>query len=243
MACGEEPVVGPALLEGIPAGEGYDGRRRSHGLRPPVQTPHHGECNEYHGCRDYGMCEPHEPHQGVGRGRDDESRGHEALDVAVVGDESVDELADGIGEEECRADDSQLRCVQGPAVENGFLHDVETGAADVVEAVSERCGDECLQAQAAVVLVARCFVLLPGRSRRADAVEFRNTAHGVSRAVRASGGRRSAVRGGRSGSWWRPYRPVSRTPRPGRPLPRHRRKARRSGRATGSSPTVSSRRR
>jgi len=163
--------------------------------------------------------------------------------VAVVGDESVDELADGIGEEECRSDDSQLRCVQRPAVENGLLHDVETGAADVVETVSERCGDECLQAQTSVVLVARRLVLLPGRGRRADAVEFRNTAHGVSRAVRASGGRRSAVRAGRSGSAWRPCRPVFRTPRPGRPLLRHRRKARRSGRATGSSPTVSSRRR
>lgn len=36
-------------------------------------------------------------HQRVCRGRNDETRGHEAFDVAVIGDESVDELADGIG--------------------------------------------------------------------------------------------------------------------------------------------------
>ena len=93
------------------------------------------------------MRQPQQSHQGVHRRREDESRGHEAFDVAVVGNESVYEFPDGIGEQECRSDHSQLRSIQRSAVENGFLHDIETRAADIVETVSERRRRECLQCQ------------------------------------------------------------------------------------------------
>ena len=93
------------------------------------------------------MRQPQQSHQGVHRRREDESRGHEAFDVAVVGNESVYEFPDGIGEQECRSDDPQLGCIQRSAVENGFLHDIETRAADIVETVSERRRRECLQCQ------------------------------------------------------------------------------------------------
>ena len=43
VACREKTVIGSPLLERIPAREGDDCGRRTHGLRPPVQTPHHGE--------------------------------------------------------------------------------------------------------------------------------------------------------------------------------------------------------
>ena len=46
------------------------------------------------------MRQPQQSHQGVCGCRDDESRGHEAFDVAVVGNESVYEFPDGIGEQE-----------------------------------------------------------------------------------------------------------------------------------------------
>ena len=180
------------------------------------------------------MRQSQQSHQGVHRRREDESRGHEAFDVAVVGNESVYEFPDGIGEQECRSDHSQLRSIQRSAVENGFLHDIETRAADIVETVPERRRRECLQTQAAVVFRARVGIHLAGRGRGTDAVEFREAVHGVSRGVRASGDRRSAVRDGRSGSWWHPYRRVFRRRRRDRLRRRHRRRDLRRATATGS---------
>ena len=72
---------------------------------------------------------------------------HEALDVAVVGEKAVDEFADGIGEQQRRTDDTQLRGVERPAFENRFLDHVETRAADVIETVTDRTGDETLEAE------------------------------------------------------------------------------------------------
>ena len=59
-------------------------------------SPHYGEGDEDDGRGDDRLGEAQYAHQRVCRGRNDETRGHEAFDVAVIGDESVDELADGI---------------------------------------------------------------------------------------------------------------------------------------------------
>jgi len=65
----------------------------------------------------------------------------------VVGEESVDEFADGVGEQQRRTDDAQLRGVQRPAFEDGLFHHVETRAADVIETVADGAGDEALPAE------------------------------------------------------------------------------------------------
>ena len=91
------------------------------------------------------MRDAERSHEHVRHGRYDQSCGHETLDVAVVCDESVHELPDGVCEQEGRADHPDLRGVERAAVEDGFLHDVERRPAHVIETVSERCGDECLQ--------------------------------------------------------------------------------------------------
>ena len=85
--------------------------------------------------------------QQVGDRRYRKTRGHEAFDVAVVGEESVDEFADGVGEQQRRTDDAQLRGVQRPAFEDGLFHHVETRAADVIETVADGAGDEALPAE------------------------------------------------------------------------------------------------
>ena len=61
------------------------------------------------------------PMKALAKSRYDKAGGHEALDVAVVGDEPVDKLAYGVGEEECRTDDTELCGVEGTAVDNRFF--------------------------------------------------------------------------------------------------------------------------
>lgn len=60
-------------------------------------------------------------------------------------------LPAGVCEQQRRADDSELRRVEQSAVENRFLHHVKARAADVIETVTERGGDERLHRQTAVV--------------------------------------------------------------------------------------------
>ncbi len=72
-------------------------------------------------CGNYGMRQPQQSHQSVHRRREDESRRHEPFDVAVVGNESVYEFPDGIGEQEYRSDDTQLGCIERPLSRMGFF--------------------------------------------------------------------------------------------------------------------------
>ena len=125
---------------------------RSHGLCPAVDPPHHGERRRISLPWELRNAPaPARPIRAFTAAERMSPGGHEAFDVAVVGNESVYEFPDGIGEQERRSDHSQLRSIQRSAVENGFLHDIETRAADIVETVSERRRRECLQTQAAVV--------------------------------------------------------------------------------------------
>ena len=178
VAGAEKSVVGAALAQRVPAREGDDRRGRAHRLRPPVDTPHHGEGDEKRHIADHAPAvgEAQRPDQQVGDGRDAQSRGHETLDVAVVGEESVDELADGVGEQQRRADDAQLRGVERPAFEDRLLDHIEARAADVIEAVTDRAGDEALETQLLVEFHACCVVAREGLRRLAFAEE-REYAH------------------------------------------------------------------
>ena len=180
VAGAEKPVVSAALAQGIPARQGDDRRRRAHRLRPSVDAPHYGEGDEerhvaYH-ARAIG--EAQRPDQQVGDGRDAESRSHETLDVAVVGDESVDEFADGVGEQQRRADDAQLCGVERPAFEDRFLDHIQARATDVIKAIADRTGDEALEAELLVKFHKR-FVIAPERSRRPAFTEEREWVHSV----------------------------------------------------------------
>ena len=176
MAGAEKSVVGAALAQRVPAREGDDRRGRAHRLRPPVDAPHHGEGDEERHVADQAPAvgEAQRPDQQVGDGRDAQSRGHETLDVAVVGEESVDELADGVGEQQRRADDAQLRGVESPAFEDRLLDHIEARAADVIEAVTDRAGDEALETQLLVEFHARRVVARERRRRPAFAKVGKN---------------------------------------------------------------------
>ena len=173
VAGAEKSVVGAALAQRIPTRKGDDRRGRAHRLRPPVDAPHHGEGHEERHVADHAPAvgEAQRPDQQVGDGRDAQSRGHETLDVAVVGEESVDEFADGVDEQQRRADDAQLRGVERPAFEDRLLDHVEARAADVIEAVTDRAGDEALETQLLVEFHAHRVVAREGRRRRAFAKE------------------------------------------------------------------------
>lgn len=149
VAGAEESVVGAPLAERVPPREGDDGRGRAHRLAPAVDAPHDGEGDEQHHVADdaASVGQAEDADQQVGDRRYRKTRGHEAFDVAVVGEESVDEFADGVGEQQRRTDDAQLRGVQRPAFEDGLFHHVETRAADVIETVADGAGDEALPAE------------------------------------------------------------------------------------------------
>ena len=180
VAGAEKTVVSAAFAQGIPPRQRDDRRRCAHRLRPSVDAPHHGEGDEQrHVARQARAArESQHPDQQVGDGRDAQSGRHEALDVAVVGEKAVDEFADGIGEQQRRTDDTQLRGVKRPAFENRFLDHVETRAADVIETVTDRTGDETLEAEFPIQFHARRVVSREGCRRRAFSKE-RERVHSV----------------------------------------------------------------
>ena len=180
VAGAEKTVVSAAFAQGIPPRQRDDRRRCAHRLRPSVDAPHHGEGDEQrHVARQARAArESQHPDQQVGDGRDAQSGRHEALDVAVVGEKAVDEFAYGIGEQQRRTDDTQLRGVERPAFENRFLDHVETRAADVIETVTDRTGDETLEAEFPIQFHARRVVSREGCRRRAFSKE-RERVHSV----------------------------------------------------------------
>ena len=167
MAGAEESVVGAPLAERVPPREGDDGRGRAHRLAPAVDAPHDGEGDEQHHVADDSAAvgEAEDADQQVGHCRYRKTRGHEAFDVAVVGEKSVDEFADGVGEQQRRTDDTQLRGVERPAFENRILDHVETRAADVIETVTDRTGDESLDAEFPIQFYHGVVVLRQARRR------------------------------------------------------------------------------
>ena len=152
VAGAEKPVIGAADAQREPAREGDDGRRGAHRLCPAVESPHHGKGREegHVAHESAAVGKTQHPDQQVRHRRDAEPRGHEALDVAVVGEESVDELPDGIGEEQGRADQTELRGVERPAFEDGFLHHVEARPTDVIETVPDGSGQKALETEPAI---------------------------------------------------------------------------------------------
>lgn len=91
--------------------------------------------------------------------REDQTGCHEPLDVAVIGQKAVHELAHGIDEQHGRADQSQLCGVERAAVKDRLLDHVERRAADVIEAVAEQGGDQHLQAQLLVITLPDVLII------------------------------------------------------------------------------------
>ena len=78
------------------------------------------------------MEKAEDSHQEVHHGRNEEACRHEAAYVAVVGDETVDELAYGIYEEKSRAYKSQLARGKDTIVNQRLLHHSEAQSADII---------------------------------------------------------------------------------------------------------------
>ena len=103
------------------------------------------------------MEDTEDSHQEVDYGRYEESRGHETPDVAVICDESVDELADSIDEEQSRSYKTELSCRKHALVDKRLLHHAQTQTAHIIKAVGHRDAPECLSPQRSVGL---CLIFL-----------------------------------------------------------------------------------
>ena len=133
VACREESVECASTREWEPAREGDNCRCSTHRLRPTVDTPHYSEDYEYCSRRNSGITskscacaeQTYNAHCQVCQGRYQQTCCHKTLDVRVVCQESVYELTDCVRKEECRADNTQLGCIEHSAIEDRLLHHIE----------------------------------------------------------------------------------------------------------------------
>ena len=148
MRGAEKAIVRATYPQREPSRKCNDGRRRAHRLSPTIDAPHYREHYEYDGTADAraDRCGAKHSHNQVGGRRQNQTGGHKPFDVRAVGQESVDELAHGVGPVKAGADDTKLRGVEQTGVDQRLLHHAHRHTAHVIERVAERDGYEGLEA-------------------------------------------------------------------------------------------------
>lgn len=126
----------------IPAGEGNGTRSGTHGLSPSVSAPKNQENHEKWGAADAREKRCAESY--VDNRRDEKTRCHRAADIAVVGKETVDELAKSVHEENGAGNVAETLCAEKTRVNQRLLDNAKADAADVESRVAENDSDERL---------------------------------------------------------------------------------------------------
>ena len=144
----EDAVHGATAFEREPSAQGNGAGRRAHGLHPAVDAPEEREGGQKKARRPVPKAQKAQDE--VHEGRYANPDGHETADVAVVGDEAVEELPYRVHKVEGRADDTELPCRENAAVDEGLLHHAKGHAAYVVEGVGYRHAPEGTGAEASV---------------------------------------------------------------------------------------------
>ena len=127
MGRAPDAVEAPALAVAEPGGERDDARGRAEALEPAVQRPQ----------RDRHPEDRREAHADVDQGRGDHAGREEDLDVRVVGEEAVDELAERVRVEEGGADEAEVLGREDALVDQRLLDDGEREPAGVGKRVAE----------------------------------------------------------------------------------------------------------
>ena len=143
----EKSIVRATYPQREPPRKCDDGRRRAHRLSPAVDAPHYREHYEYDRAADASAdrcCAKHS-HDQVRGGGQDQTGGHKPFDIRAVGQESVDELAHGIGPVKAGADDTKLRGVEQTGVDQRLFHHAHRHTAHIVKSVTECDCDEGLE--------------------------------------------------------------------------------------------------
>ena len=148
MRRAENAVVSAPDLEREPPRKGDDCRRGAHRLRPSVYGPEDTEAHKQRRIG-YGSVEgihTQHAHYEVHSGRHHQARGHEALDVGAVGQETVDEFANCIRPVQTGPDDTKLGGVEQARVDERLLHHTHRQAAHIIKCVAECARYERLDA-------------------------------------------------------------------------------------------------
>ena len=95
--------------------------------------------------------------------RQKQTRAHKSTDIAVVSDESVDKLPEGVDQKKSRPDETEFSGSQNIPVNQRLLHHTEAHAAHIVEAVTGRNSNKCASAHFPVSLLNFLFRHLKGR--------------------------------------------------------------------------------
>ena len=103
-------------------------------------------------------------HEEIDYGGYEQTCGHEAADIAVICDESVDELADSIDEEQGRTDKAKLSGGENTLVDKRLLDYAQTQTAHIIKTIGNRDAPECLSLQGFIDI---CLLILRNsRGRR-----------------------------------------------------------------------------
>ena len=73
----------------------------------------------------------------INQSRNQQTSGHKTIDIAAVGQETIREFAEGIGEKQYRADNAQFSFRKDTLIHNGFLYDIQTKTTNIVHTVTE----------------------------------------------------------------------------------------------------------
>ena len=77
------------------------------------------------------------PKKQIDYSRYEKAGSHEAADVAVVCNKTVQELSDSIYKKKCGAYQTQLTCRKHAFIDQRLLHDIDAHAADIIKAISD----------------------------------------------------------------------------------------------------------
>jgi hypothetical protein len=122
-----DAVEATALAVAEPGGERHRAGRRAETLEPAVERPE----------RDRGPQDRRKAHADVDQRRGDDAGREEDLDVRVVGEETVDELGEGVRVEEGGADETEVLRRKDAFVDQRLLDDRKRQPAGVGEGVAE----------------------------------------------------------------------------------------------------------
>ena len=177
MGRAPDAVKAPALAVAEPGGERDDARGRAEALEPAVQRPQRDRYPE----------DRRETHADVDQRGGDHAGREEDLDVRVVGEEAVDELAERVRVEECGADEPEVLRREDALVDQRLLDDREREPAGVGKRVAD--GDRNDDAES----------VAPVQCVDARAVGDRGRGRARSRRRRSGTSRRGSGSPGRSG--------------------------------------------